>query len=192
MDNTSIEKPENTLKMHPQKFALWIFIVSVVMMFGGFTSAYIVRQAEGNWDVFELPNILYVSTAVIILSSVTMHWAVMEARKDNFAKLKLAMVVTTVLGAAFLVLQFLGWGELVDINVYFSFSNPSNSFVYVLTGLHAIHVISAVIYLLVTLYSAISMKVHSRNMARIEMCATYWHFLDGLWVYLFLFMLLNR
>jgi cytochrome c oxidase subunit 3 len=88
-------------------------------------------------------------------------------------------------------MQVIGWGQLVDINVYFV-GNPSGSFVYVLTGLHGVHLVSAVIFLLVMLVATFRMKVHAKRLVSMEMCITYWHFLDILWIYLFIFMLLNR
>src|SRR5262245_43912286 len=177
--------------MHPKKFALWIFIVSVCMIFAALTSAYMVRQSAGNWLVFELPDSFWITSAIIPISSGTMHWAYMSAKKDNLEGTKIAISVTTVLGVAFLVGQFIAWGDLVKQNVYFV-GNPSGSFVYVLSGLHGLHIIGGVVFLLVVLLAAFRYRVHSRNLAQIEMCATYWHFLDALWLYLFVFLLLNR
>jgi len=186
-----IEGAEQPISMHPKKFALWLFIVSVVMVFAGLTSAYIVRQAEGNWLEFNLPSIFYYSTGIILLSSVTMHWAYTSAKADNIDMLKVAIGLTTLLGLVFLVTQWYSWVALVDRDVYFV-GNPSGSFLYVFTGLHALHLISGVIFLIIVLISSLNYKVHSQNMARMEMCSTYWHFLGGLWVYLFMFLLLNH
>jgi cytochrome c oxidase subunit III len=186
-----IEEPKQTLSMHPKKFALWLFIVSVVMIFAGMTSAYIVRQSEGNWLEFDMPQMLWYSSGIILLSSITMHWAYASARKDNLNSLKLAMSITALLGVAFLIAQFEAWKELVDMSVYFV-GNPAGSFIYVFTGLHGIHLISGVIFLLVVLINVFRYRVHAKSMDQIEMCATYWHFLDGLWIYLFLFLQLNH
>ncbi len=185
------EKPKTTLGMHPQKFAMWLFIVSVVMLFAALTSAYIVRQAEGDWYLFRLPEMFTYSTVVILISSATMHWAYLAAKKDNVNTVKLAIVITSILGAAFLIMQFLGWQQMVEMNVYFV-GNPSGSFVYVLTGVHGVHLVSAVVFLFIMLIAAFRYEIHSRKLIRIEMCATYWHFLDALWIYLFIFMLMNR
>ena len=184
------EEPKLTLSMHPKKFALWLFLVTVMMIFAAFTSAYIVRQSEGNWLEFDLPQSFWITSVIILLSSVTMHWAYYSAKRDQIRNVKIAMGITVVLGIAFLVGQFIAWGDLVDMNVFFV-GNPAGSFVYVLSGLHAAHLISGVIVLLITLVSAIRYKIHAKRMDQIEMCATYWHFLDGLWLYLFVFLLLN-
>lgn len=183
--------PKTTLGMHPKKFAMWLFMVSVVMLFAALTSAYIVRQAEGDWFLFKLPSMFNYSTVVILLSSVTMHWAYFSAKKDNLVAVRTAIILTSILGALFVIMQFFGWKEMVEMNVYFV-GNPSGSFVYVITGVHAVHLISAVVFLFIMLIAAFRFEIHSRKLVSIEMCATYWHFLDALWIYLFIFMLLNR
>ena len=124
-----------------------------------------------------------------------MHWAYISAKRDNVENLKLAIIITTLLGVAFLIGQFLGWKQMVENNVYFvndRASAVSGSFVYVLSGLHGIHIVSGVVFLIIVMVSAFRFKVHGKNLTQIEMCTTYWHFLDGLWLYLFVFLLLNR
>jgi cytochrome c oxidase subunit III len=188
------EEPQATLSMHPKKFMLWLFIVSVIMIFAAWTSAYLVRQAEGNWMEFEMPSIFWFNSAVLLASSVFMHWAYVSAKKDNLGMLKIAILITFVLGMAFLVGQWIGWAQLVAINVYFGgpTSNPSGSFMYVLTGVHALHLISGLVVLLFALVAVFRYRIHSKSMVQIEMCATYWHFLDVLWLYLFVFLLVNH
>lgn len=189
-----VEDAKKPRSMNPKKFALWLFIVSVVMLFGAWTSAYIVKRGEPGWSSFELPGQFWVSTAIILLSSVTMVWAQRSAGKDQLDQTKLALGVTTVLGIAFLIAQWLAWGKMVEMNYYFagSSSNSSSSFIYVLTGFHGLHIISGIIVLIIALISTFRFKVHSKNMLRLDLCSTYWHFLGGLWLYLFVFLLLNR
>jgi|SRR5690606_8516142 cytochrome c oxidase subunit 3 len=186
-----MQEPERPLSMHPQKFALWLFLVSIVMLFAAFTSAYIVRRGEGNWLDFDLPALFSYTSVVIVLSSITMQWAYVSAKKDNLDMLKIALSLTTVLGIAFLVGQWYAWGDLVDKDVYFV-GNPSGTFIYVLTGVHGVHLISGVIFLIIVLISSFRYKVHSKSLLRIEMCATYWHFLGALWLYLFFFLSYNQ
>lgn len=186
-----VEETKQPLTMNPKKFAMWLFIVSVIMIFAALTSAYIVRQAEGNWIIFELPQLFWINTGVIIVSSLTMHWAYLSAKKDNLESVKIATIITTLLGIAFMAGQYLAWKDLVSNKIYFV-GNPSGSFVYVISGLHFLHVTGGVVYLLILLTSALRFRVHSKSLNQIEMCATYWHFLGGLWLYLFLFLLLNR
>lgn len=186
-----VDMVEQPIAMHPKKFALWLFMVSVVMVFAGLTSAYIVRQSEGNWLEYDLPEIFWVTSGIAILSSLTLHWAYSSARKDNFVNLKTGMVLTVLLGIAFLVGQWYSWVAMVDRDVFFV-GNPSGSFLYVFTGLHAVHLISGVIFLIIVLISTFRLKVHSRALNTMEMAVTYWHFLGGLWIYLFMFLLLNH
>ncbi|MDQ3537052.1 MAG: cytochrome c oxidase subunit 3 [Bacteroidota bacterium] len=185
------EEPMDTLAMHPKKFALWLFIVSIIMIFAALTSAYIVKQGEGNWLVFEMPLIFWINSAVILASSVTMQLAYYNTKKNNLEIVKIFTAITTILGLAFLVLQVFAWEELVKMGVYFV-GNPSGSFLYVLTGMHGFHLITGLIYLIILLTSTYKYKVHSKSMVQMEMCTTYWHFLDGLWIYLFMFLLLNN
>lgn len=186
-----IEKAERPLSMQPKRFALWLFMISIAMLFAALTSAYIVRRGEGNWVMFDLPVELYYSTAIIIISSITMHWSYLNAKKDNLDSLKIGLSVTTVLGLIFVGYQYYIWSVLVDHDVYFV-GNPSGSFLYVLTGVHALHLISGITFLLITLKAAFSFEIHSKRLGKLEMCANYWHFLDALWVYLFLFLLFNH
>jgi cytochrome c oxidase subunit III len=186
-----VEGVEQPIAMHPKKFALWLFMVTVVMVFAALTSAYIVRQAEGNWFEFTLPDIFYYTTGILILSSLSLHWSYVSAKRDNLRQLKTGMLITVILGLGFLIGQWYSWVALVDKDVYFV-GNPSGSFLYVFTGLHAIHLISGVIFLIIVLISSYRYKVHSQEMVPMEMCATYWHFLGGLWIYLFMFLLLNH
>lgn len=177
--------------MHPKKFALWLFIVSIVMMFAALTSAYIVRQSEGDWLIFDIPSVFYTSTFVIILSSVSMHLAYLAAKKDKLGLVKVFMLITTLIAAVFIYIQFIGWQNLVALEVYFV-GNPAGSFMYVLTGLHAFHLLTGIIFILFVLISSFRYRVHAKSMLNMEMCTTYWHFLGGLWVYLFIFLLLNN
>ncbi len=182
------EQPREVLSMDPMKFMVWLFLVASVMLFGSQTSAYLVKRAEGNWLEFTIPAIFTYSTIVLVVSSITMHWAYLEAKKNNFARLKTAVGITFVLGLLFLGMQIAGWGRLVEMNVYFV-GNLAGSFFYVFTFLHVVHLVFGLIALLNTLSAATKMKVHSKRLRRIEICATIWHFLDILWIYLFVFLL---
>ncbi|MEY3645770.1 MAG: hypothetical protein RL127_478 [Bacteroidota bacterium] len=177
--------------VNPKIFTMWLFIVSIIMLFAAFTSAYLVRKAEGNWVEFKLPDLFYYSTGVLIASSISMHAALIAAKKDQFNALRLSISITFVLGLLFLVMQYYGWAQLVEMNVYFV-GNPSGSFVYVFSGLHGLHLVSGLIVLLVALVAAFQLKINAKALTQIKICSTYWHFLDALWVYLFLFLLINN
>ncbi|MGV3540313.1 MAG: cytochrome c oxidase subunit 3 [Rufibacter sp.] len=180
--------------VHPLKFMLILLLVSIFMMFAAYTSAYIVRREEGNWLEFDLPSILLINTLVITLSSVFMQWAYVSARRDNLKSLKVMLLLTIVAGTAFLVGQWEAWAELVRNNVFFggSTANPSGSFLYVLTGVHAFHLITGLIFLIIVVISALKYRVYSKSLTRIELCTIYWHFLGALWIYLYVFLTLNH
>jgi cytochrome c oxidase subunit III len=186
-----VEESKQPLTMHPKKFGMWLFMVTVFMVFAALSSAYIVRRAEGNWAFFEMPALFWINTVVILISSATLHWAYISAKRDNLESVKIATIITTILGIGFMAGQYLAWSELVKNSIHLV-GNPSGSFVYIISGLHGAHVLGGVIYLLILLNSTQKGKVHSKSLNQIEMCATYWHFLGGLWLYLFVFLLLNR
>lgn len=182
---------EQPLSMHPKKFALWLFIVTVIMIFAAFTSAHIVRQADGDWLIYDLPSMFWYTSGIILLSSGFMQWAYISAKRDKLEQVKIALTITTALGVLFLFGQLKAWSQLVDEGVFFV-GNPAGSFVYIFTGIHGLHLVSGVIYLIYMLISSFRYKVHSKNMLNMEMSATWWHFLGGLWIYLFIFLLLNH
>ncbi len=173
------------------KMLLWLAMVSMVMMFAGLTSGYIVRQAESNWFVFELPEIFYLSTLFIVLSSISIQWAYHSVKKNRLQNLRTGLIITLGLGLAFCFTQFSAWSKLVDMGVYFT-GNPSGSFLYVLTGLHLLHLAGGVIYLLIVTARSLQDRYDSNNYLPVELCTIFWHFLDGLWVYLFVFLLFIR
>ena len=189
-----IGQKQTSSGVHPLKFALWLIIISIIMMFAAFTSAYIVRKEEGNWLQFDLPDNLLINTGILVFSSLFMQLAYFAARKDNIKQLKVLLVVTFALGTAFLIGQWEAWGDLVNRKIFFggSDANPSGSFLYVLTGVHGFHLITGLIFVFIVLISSFQFKVHSKNLLRIELCTIYWHFLGGLWVYLYLFLTLNH
>lgn len=186
-----VDLVEQPISMHPKKFALWLFMVTVVMVFAGLTSAYIVRQAEGNWLEYDLPVIFWINSGIVILSSLFLHFAYLSAKRDNLNMVKMGMTLAVLTGIAFLVGQWYSWIAMVDREVFFV-GNPSGSFLYVFTGLHAIHLMSGVIFLIIVLISSFRYEVHSKSLISMEMAITYWHFLAGLWLYLFMFLLLNH
>ncbi len=173
------------------KIVLWVGIASIIMLFGGLTSAYIVRQAEGNWVLFELPVTFYISTALIILSSVTMIWAFSALKRNKRNTSLLALAITFFLGLGFMAFQFMSWDALVKQEIFF-IGNPSGSFLYVISGLHLAHVIGGFIFLLVAMIKTYRGKYFADNLTGLSLCSTYWHFLDALWVYLFIFLLIIR
>lgn len=193
MSSISVHKDNKGL-INSGKFTLWMFLVSIIMIFASLTSAYIVRRAEGNWLEFELPNLFIWSTIAIIVSSVTMHLSYLSIKKDNLSASKVLLTSTVVLGVGFLISQWYAWGQLVDMKVFFggSSANAAGSFMYVITGVHAFHIISGIVYLLIIFGKTLGNKISSKNAVVMETCATYWHFLGILWIYLYIFLILNH
>jgi len=178
--------------VEPKKFVLWLLLVSSIMLFAGFTSAYIVRRGEGEWVVFELPIMFMLNTGVVVLSSVFMQWAYLAAKKDELNQTKIGLGLAIVLGTLFCIMQYWGWSQMVYNSIYFGFANPSGSFVYVITGLHMAHVIIGILYITIIFIQTFRFKVHKKAIRGIAMCNTYWHFVGILWIYLYVFLLLNR
>ncbi len=177
-------------RIHPHKFTLWIALGSILMMFAGLTSAYIVRRNQANWLEFSMPPVFWYSTLVILLSSLTMHLSYKSFKARDMARYRFLITVTAILGIVFAVLQ--GWGFVYlndhGVKLVGSGSNPSASFLGVITGLHALHVLGGVIALIVIFIRAYSSRIKTYNTTTIELVSTYWHFVDVLWLYLFIFL----
>lgn len=182
---------EQRKKIHPHKFTLWVGIGSMIMMFAGLTSAYIVKRDQPNWTSFELPHLFWYSTGVIMLSSVTMYLAVTAFREKERSKYRNLITITFLLGVLFLVLQFLGFYQLWQGGSTLQ-KTVSYSFLYIIVGLHALHLLGGIIALLVMFLRAYSRKVKSYDPVPVEVIGTFWHFVDFLWIYLLIFLLMIR
>jgi cytochrome c oxidase subunit III len=176
-------------RLHPHKFALWIAMASILMMFAGFTSAYIVKRNDSNWLQFSLPPVFSFSTAVIILSSLTIYLASRSFKARNMVRYRVLITLTAALGVLFVVLQWLGFRYLQEhgVKLIGSGSNPSGSFLGVITGVHMLHVVGGVIVLIVLFLRAFVGTRKTYSTVPIEMASTYWHFVDAIWIYLFIF-----
>ncbi|MCB2407549.1 cytochrome c oxidase subunit 3 [Hymenobacter lucidus] len=179
---------------HPKRLLLLLMMISITMIFAAYTSAYIVRREEGNWLEFDLPPGLLYTTVVILFSSATVQWAWFAARKDEVRQVQIGLALTFILGLVFLIGQWNVWVDLVAHKIHFGGvdANPSGSFLYVLTGVHGFHLITGLIFLLIVLRKSLNYQVHSRQMLSIGNVTIYWHFLGALWLYLYLFLLLNH
>lgn len=186
---TAFEQRGNN-KIHPQKFALWTGIASIVMLFIALTSAYIVRKAQGNWYEFRMPDLFYYSTLMIVVSSVLLHFAYKSFLNGKEFLYKNLLVASFLGGIGFLVLQYLSWKQLNAQEIYMD-TNPSSSFVFALTLLHALHIIVGIVVLMAAVIMAFIQpyKVTPLRTLRFELVMTYWHFVDILWIYLLVFFL---
>lgn len=179
-------------KIHSKKFALWVACASITMMFAAFTSSYLVRRAAGNWLEFPLPAMFYASTVAILLSSVALHLSYRAFKTGKEVVYKRLLILAFSLGFAFILMQYAGWLALQDMGVAIN-TNPSGSFVYVISGVHAAHVLGGIAALTVALLHAFMLpfKPNAARLLRFELTLTYWHFVDVLWVYLFIFFLIQ-
>ena len=222
------------------KSLMWIGVASIVMMFAGMTSAYVVLQNDHFWVRADLPSMFAISSVIIALSSITMWWATRSAKKNMQVGLRNGLIATLILGIGFSLTQYLGWNELMNEGRFFigrvsdlkgvygedylimkngepllyneggfyapgdinhtrplnervdNAFNVSTSFLYVISGLHMAHLIGGLLALLYTLVAAFRGRYNSENSNGLEVCSIYWHFLDFLWIYLYLFFLFIR
>jgi len=175
-------------KIHPHKFALWIAIGSIIMMFAGLTSAYIVKRDQPGWTSFDTPRTFWYSTVAILISSLTMQMALRDFKKRRMQNYRILIGITAFLGITFIVLQWISFQQIWNSGVTFKGSG-AGQFLYVIAGLHALHVLGGIIALLLTFIKAFATKRRSYSSISLEVVATYWHFVDLLWIYLFIFFL---
>jgi cytochrome c oxidase subunit 3 len=183
---TEREKNERAKKM-----MLWFGIASLLMGFAGWTSAYIVSSSREDWLTdLQIPYYFYISTAVILLSSLTYILAKNEIRHDRAKACTSWLSVTLLLGVAFILLQFRGFNEMLSYGYYFTgpTSSIKMSYVFLIAAVHIVHVLAGIISLTVVLFNQIKGKYTSEAYLGMSLGATFWHFLDLLWVYLVLFM----
>jgi cytochrome c oxidase subunit III len=181
-------------KLHPHKFIMWVAIGSICMMFAGLTSAYIVKKSQDNVLDVVLPQIFWWSTAIILLSSVTMQIAVKSIKAKEMQRYRIFLGITALLGVVFALMQWYGFKILGDNGVLLTGknSNPGASFLLVIIGLHAVHVLGGVVGLVVMYLKVYFSKIRNYSAVPAEVVATYWHFVDILWLYLLLFLIFMR
>jgi cytochrome c oxidase subunit 3 len=176
-------------KLHPHKFTLWIGIGSIVMMFAGFTSALIVKRNLANWQGFVLPHVFWYSTAVILATSLTVQMALRAFKERQMSRYRMLMLVTAVGGMLFITLQFVGFRALWAQNLHFN-NSVAGSFLYIIVGLHALHVFGGIVALIFQFVRAFSSRSRNYSPVPVEIVSVYWHFVDLLWLYLLVFFVL--
>ncbi len=174
-----------------RKFMAWVAVGIIAMLFAAYTSAYIVRMAEGNWQAIRLPKIYMLSSLVVLLSSLTLWRGSYWVRRDEVVRSRLWFVITFVLGVLFLIFQWMGFVDMVDRNIYMV-GEVAGSYVYVLAGMHALHVVLGLGFVGYTTYAAFTYRVDAKRDVPVYVTQVLWHFLAVLWVYLYAFMLLTQ
>jgi len=185
----TLEQEYKQAKRKSAKPMLWVSMISMTMMFAGLTSAYVVSRKRSDWVSFDLPNAFYISTVLIILSSITFILAKAFIKKDNRKLTTVTLLSTLILGLGFIYYQFQGFNQLFDAGLVFAGaeSTVKSSFIYGITLAHLFHIAAGIIVLLVVLVNHFNKKYTSKDSLGLELGAIFWHFVDILWIYLFLF-----
>lgn len=194
----SVLKNPYNLGVHPQKFAMWLGIGAMTMSFAGLTSAFIVRKAQGNWVNFPLPDIFWISTAIVAVSSLIVHLAYRAYKRQDFRQFNMMMFITILLGISFLFTQWTGWQQMTKMGILLD-GNPSGSFVYIISALHLMHIIGGIVALTYFLSKTSLLQrkkqwvdnvlesIDNERMVGMDLVTTFWHFVGVLWIYLFFF-----
>jgi cytochrome c oxidase subunit 3 len=176
-------------KIHPHKFILWVGIGSIIMMFAGLTSAYIVKREQPGWTSYTTPIAFYYSSAVMLISSLTIYLAGKSFLERRIVRYKKLVAATAILGMIFILLQYLGFRHLWGTGTTLRGSG-AGQFLYIIAGLHALHVFGGVIALVTLWVKSRNTRIRSYNAVPVDVVSTYWHFVDLLWIYLFIFFLM--
>ncbi|GAB3913842.1 cytochrome c oxidase subunit 3 [Larkinella knui] len=189
-----------TRRREPKRFMLWLCMAGSVFTFTGLLVTYIARKVGSDWRNIPLPTVFLASTGVIVASSLTLHIANGAFRHERFTQYRLYLGTTLFLGTLFVILQVLGWRELMLKGVYLQ-TNPSSSFLFLLSGLHLLHILVGLIFLSIAFAEAMRRipyveafvySVNPPNLLKIKLFTLYWHFVDILWLYVFLFLLFHH
>ncbi|WP_372753719.1 heme-copper oxidase subunit III [Mariniflexile sp.] len=178
-----------------KKMMLWFGIISLIMSFAGWTSAFVVSSSRPDWlKDFQLPNAFIISTIVIVLSSLSFLMAKKALKETSNKAAMLWLFITLILGVVFIVFQFSGFQQIIDLGYNFTgpTSNVTMSYIYLIAVVHILHVVVGLICLLVVIYNHFKQNYTPTKMLGFELALTFWHFIDILWVYLFLFLYFVR
>ncbi|MCU0444000.1 MAG: cytochrome c oxidase subunit 3 [Microscillaceae bacterium] len=204
-DEDIAEQPENDpswlQRREPNSFMLWVAIVGMALVFLALGSVYSMRFGNAHWGAtFKLPRVFWLSTLVMLVSSFTLHWANRAWQKEQFKQFRILLIATWCLGMGFIGLQFWGWRELVAMKIFLQ-NNLAGAFLYIISGLHALHIFGGLVFLLITIVKtmrhtsyvdAFVYSVNPPNQIRLQLVTRYWHFVDILWVLLFVFFLYHH
>lgn len=189
MKQESLQSELKTGKKKSAKPMLWVSMISMTMFFAGLTSAYVVSRKREDWVTFDLPTAFYISTVLIVLSSITIFLSQRFLKKDNLKTSFLLLLLTLILGISFIYYQYEGFNYLKSVGLFFTGpnSNVSTSFIIGITFMHILHLIAGLIVLLVVIYNHFKSKYNAAEILGFELGAIFWHFIGVLWIYLFFF-----
>ncbi|CAI8419526.1 MAG: Cytochrome c oxidase subunit 3 [Polaribacter sejongensis] len=189
IEKKTVQEELKVAKKKAAKPMLWVSMISMVMFFAGLTSAYVLSMERDDWVTFDLPQAFYVSTFLIVASSITLSLS-QKLLKKNKRQLSLFLVVITLLlGIGFVWQQYIGFNQLKSVGLFFTGpeSTVSTSFIIGITFMHVIHLFAGLIVLFVVIYNHFKYKYKPNDLLGFELGAIFWHFVDILWIYLFFF-----
>lgn len=189
MQKQTVQQELQSARRKSAKPMLWVSIISMIMFFAGLTSAYVISMKREDWVSFDLPDAFYSSTIAIVLSSISLIIAQRLIKKNKLQLSLLFTIATLLLGLGFVWLQYVGFNQLKSIGLYFTGpeSTVSTSFIIGITFMHVLHLLAGIIVLLVLMVKQIQKKYTATDLLGFELGAIFWHFVDILWIYLFLF-----
>lgn len=189
MEKEALNEELRVARRKSAKPMLWVSMISMVMFFAGLTSAYVISMKRDDWVSFDLPNAFYISTVLIVISSITIFISQRLLKQDKLAISRIFLAITLVLGIGFVWYQYIGFQELRASGLYFTGeeSTVSTSFLIGITFMHVLHLAAGIIVLLVVLINHARKKYSSSDTLGFELGSIFWHFVDVLWIYLFFF-----
>ena len=189
MKEQTLQQEYNIAKKKSAKPMLWVSMISMVMFFAGLTSAYVISMKREDWVSFDLPDVFYISTFLIVASSISIFLSQRFLKQDKRQLSLILVVVTLLLGIGFVWQQYVGFNQLKSVGLFFTGpeSTVSTSFIIGITFMHVLHLLAGLIVLLVVIYNHFKYKYKPNDMLGFELGAIFWHFVDILWIYLFFF-----
>ncbi|MDT3404449.1 cytochrome c oxidase subunit 3 [Mucilaginibacter terrae] len=188
------QQDKGKLDLTPKRFNMWLFLFTSFMFFAALTSGFIVYiGGKGHGLSIKMPDAFMYSTAIIMVSSVSMFFASKAAKQSDVSKQRLFIWITLLLGVAFFAMQVYAWNVLTfKMHAWFVNANAAISFVYVFSVMHLLHILAGLVLLIISLVGTYRKKPQAINLFRMEMSSLFWHFVDIIWIYLYVFLLLNQ
>lgn len=188
------QQDKGKLDLTPKRFNMWLFLFTSFMFFAALTSGFIVYiGGKGHGLTIKMPEAFMYSTAIIVLSSVSVFFASKAAKQSDDSKQRLFIWITLLLGIAFFAMQVYAWNVLTfKMHAWFVNTNAAISFVYVFSFMHLLHILAGLVLLIISLVGTYRKKPQAINLFRMEMASIFWHFVDIIWIYLYVFLLLNQ
>lgn len=191
---------ERNFLIHPSYIMMFLLLAGVSALFLGFSASYLYSRIDQNIPPIKLPPLFYFNTLILIGSSYTLHWAKRSYQSDHTENYKKALITTLVLTFGFLIAQFLAWQQLMNSDIFIDYSNMA-SYMYLISGIHLAHVVAGIPFLILFIVNAVrkmkspvSVLIYFSDLQkkrRLDLFNIYWHYLDGLWIYLVIFFLVN-